>query len=131
MATPFFVLLAFAALTSAISLLEVVIAYFVDERGCSRKRATALMGLIIFTVGILPAISGIAFDTMDEVTTNYMLPLGGIFVCWFLVAEVQGREFQLSHFPRPAFLSCRTVIKFITPVAVSLVMLNRIGLIHF
>ena len=134
-ATLFFVLLAFAALTSAISLLEVAVAYLVDERGWSRKRATALMGLVIFTVGILPATSGVAFDIMDEVTTNYMLPLGGllsgIFVGWFLISEVPWREFQLSYFPRPMFLSWRTVIKFITPVAVALVMLNRIGLIRF
>ncbi|GAI63018.1 unnamed protein product, partial [marine sediment metagenome] len=48
----FFVLLTFAAITSAISLLEVVCAYFIDEAKWARKKATLIMGIIIFLLGV-------------------------------------------------------------------------------
>jgi len=41
-----------AALTSGISLLEVVTAYFVDERRWSRHRAAMFFGFVIFLIGI-------------------------------------------------------------------------------
>ena len=53
----FFVLLVFAALTSAISLLEVAAAYFIDERGWSRKKAVTFTGTAIFILGIPSAFS--------------------------------------------------------------------------
>lgn len=95
--TLFFVLLSIAALTSAISLLEVVVAFFVDELKWSRKTAAPLVGTIIFILGIFSSLSnGILagfpiwgmpiLDFKDFITANIMLPLGGlltvIFVGW-------------------------------------------------
>lgn len=104
--TLFFVLLSVAALASGISLLEVVTAYFVDERKWSRHRAAVVMGALIFVVGCLSAVSiqnwdampGVAraitacfggarasfFDLIDNLTCNWMLPLGGLFICLFV-----------------------------------------------
>ena len=109
-AVVFFVLLTFAALTSAISLLEVVASYFIDERGWPRWRAVVVMGAIIYAVGIPSALSGGThlfggavealtaplfggeghgknwFDLLDYLASNWMLPLGGLgislFVSW-------------------------------------------------
>jgi NSS family neurotransmitter:Na+ symporter len=67
--TGFFVLLSLAAVTSSISLLEVPVAYFVDERGWKRKKATLLSGLIGFIVGIFSALSLGAVDWLSEITT--------------------------------------------------------------
>ena len=48
----FFLLVIFAAWSSAVSLLEVVVAYFVDEHGMSRKKATWIFGGAIWAVGL-------------------------------------------------------------------------------
>lgn len=102
----FFLLLYIAALTSAISLLEVVTAYFTDERGWARHRAVVLWGVVIFVVGSLCAVSvndwhrlpmlekvlvavfgavkGSFFDVMDHLASNWMLPLGGLLICLFV-----------------------------------------------
>ncbi len=102
----FFLLLTVAALTSGISLLEVVTAYFVDERNWPRRRAAIVMGAIIFALGALCAISvgdwdrlpalhallqktfgavkGSFFDVLDHVSSNWLLPLGGLFISLFV-----------------------------------------------
>ncbi len=90
----FFLLLSIAALTSAISLLEVVAAYFIDEKGWTRKQAALLMGAIIFIVGIPPALHAGALghvtiigmdmlDFYDFVSDSIMLPLGGVLTVIF------------------------------------------------
>lgn len=95
----FFGLLAVAALTSAISLLEVVVCYFTDEHGISRKPATLLVAAIGFALGIpaslslgvwsgftVPGTDKNIFDFLDFTASNLMLPGGGmltaIFVGW-------------------------------------------------
>ena len=60
----FFILLAIAAITSGISLLEVVVAYFIDQRGWQRKRAVLVVGSAIFAFGIP---SGLSFGIMADV----------------------------------------------------------------
>ena len=103
--TLFFLLLFMAALTSAISLLEVVTAYFVDEKKWSRFSATLTFGLIIILIGIFCSFSlggGINispienktfFDLMDELSSKYMLPIGGLLVSLFIIFE-----FKISNF---------------------------------
>jgi NSS family neurotransmitter:Na+ symporter len=105
-ASIFFVLLLVAALTSGISLLEVVIAYFVDEKGWTRPRATIVFGFVTFLLGCLSAVSvtgwehlewlhqmllavfgvskGSFFDVMDNLSSNWLLPLGGLFISLFV-----------------------------------------------
>ncbi len=91
----FFILLFIAALTSGISLLEVVVAYVTDEKKWSRKKAVYIIGGIIFLLGIPSALSfsvmgdvkifgNIFFDFVDKLTSNYMLPIGGFFIAIFL-----------------------------------------------
>lgn len=89
----FFLLLFVAALTSAISLLEVVSAYFIDELKWSRHKAAVTMGTIIFVLGIPSAysltgnlnIAGKGFlDAADFVASNVLLPLGGLFIALFV-----------------------------------------------
>jgi NSS family neurotransmitter:Na+ symporter len=92
----FFVLLAIAALTSAISLLEVVTAWLIDEKGWPRKKASVLMGLVIFITGIPPALGYSAWsvfsfpglgtdilDTYDWFANCIFLPLGGVLAAIF------------------------------------------------
>ncbi len=90
----FFLLLSIAALTSAISLLEVVVSWAVDEKGMPRKKASILLGSITFAVGVFPALgysilSGISFrgmdilDSFDWFANSIFLPLGGLLMAVF------------------------------------------------
>lgn len=97
----FFLLLFIAALTSAISLLEVVAAYVIDK-GWARPKAAVIMGLLIFALGVpsamsltgAPKIAGKDFlDAMDFLSSNVLLPLGGVFIAlfvgWFWTADAR------------------------------------------
>ncbi len=90
----FFVLLFIAALTSAISLLEVVVAYFKDQMGWGRPKSALVMGIVIFLIGDPSALSlgnenvaiaGKSFlDAMDFISSNVLLPLGGLLISLFV-----------------------------------------------
>ena len=103
--TMFFILLFMAALTSAISILEVVTAYFIDQKGWSRKKATIQFGSIITISGIFCSLSlggginitgflGMSFfDFMDYLSAKYMLPIGGMLTAIFVL-----RKWGLSNY---------------------------------
>jgi len=97
----FFLLLFIAALTSAISLLEVVAAYVIDK-GWTRSKAAWVMGFLIFALGVpsamslagAPKIAGKDFlDAMDFLSSHVLLPLGGVFIAlfvgWFWTADAR------------------------------------------
>lgn len=120
----FFVLLTVAALTSSISVLEVVVAYMCEELKLSRQKATLLAASTITALGLLCTLSWGAgkewtlmdmtvFDIMDSLSANILLPLGGLFIViftgWVLKTqwvknEVSNREalkaplFQIYYF---------------------------------
>jgi NSS family neurotransmitter:Na+ symporter len=84
----FFVVLLVGALTSAISLLEVVVSAAIDGLGWSRRRAAWLCGGSIAAFGIPPAFSLDVLGAMDEVANNVFLLGGGlalaVFVGWVM-----------------------------------------------
>ena len=116
----FFLLLSIAALTSTVSLLEVVVAYFVDERRWSRKRSVWVVGVLTFLIGLPSALSqgtvaGLSnmdwlfgadgllgqhdfLSIMDAIWGNLALALGAllisIFVGWVWGAERAAEELQ-------------------------------------
>lgn len=139
----FFILLAIAALTSTISILEVVVAYLVEELKMSRGRATLLAMISASMLGLLAALSfgplsGFTvggqniFGILDYVTSNIMLPIGGlcvvIFVGWVLKPSVRIRELtnngKLSSRFYPAYIY---IVRFVAPVAIALVLLYSLG----
>jgi NSS family neurotransmitter:Na+ symporter len=146
-AISFFILVAFAAITSAISLLEVVVSFFIDELNWSRKKADFTMGIVIFLAGIPSALSwnvlkdftlfgekGI-FDSLDFLATNYMLPIGGFFIVifagWILThgekeAEIKRIENTFHFYDVWHFL-----VKYITPIAVLIILLQKTGILRF
>ncbi|MBN2160152.1 MAG: sodium-dependent transporter [Spirochaetes bacterium] len=103
-AAMFFLLLFIAALTSSMSLVQVVVAYFTDEKGFSRTKSVLTAGGLIFLLGIPAALSfGVMkdvkiflgntyFDFMDMLTSIYMLPIGG-----FLIAICLGFKYGLHN----------------------------------
>jgi NSS family neurotransmitter:Na+ symporter len=100
----FFVLLSIAAVTSGISLLEVVIAYLVDEKGWKRPKATWVFGTVILVLGIPSALSfgpladvkignWTFFQLFDYVSFKYILPLGGLLSILFVLGRWKVVEF--------------------------------------
>jgi len=143
----FFVLLTVAALTSTISVLEVVVTYFVEELKMTRKRATALAAVSISVLGFFAAASwgwfrnttifGMnVFGLLNFTSANILLPLGGFFIVvftgWFMgrrkvKAELSnGGSLRARFWPVFLFL-----VRFIAPIAIALVFLNGIGIIRF
>ncbi|MDH4219573.1 MAG: sodium-dependent transporter [Candidatus Aminicenantes bacterium] len=131
----FFCLFMIAALTSTISLLEVPVAYFVDERRWSRKKAAILVGFFVFLLGIPSALSseGMAFFTkidfmgkMDFIFANVSLAIGALLICIILgyvwgvknaAQEVQSGNPQFKLRFLWAFS-----IKFLSPVAIIVIL---------
>jgi NSS family neurotransmitter:Na+ symporter len=94
--TLFFFLLFMAALTSAISILEVITAYFIDQKGWGRKKATIIFGSVVTVVGAFCSLSMGAFnltsfmdmsffDVLDYLSSKYMLPIGGMLTAVFIL----------------------------------------------
>lgn len=88
----FFLLIFFAAVTSSISLIEVIAAYFIDTKGWSRKKACIIPGIFFCEVGILASLSfGVLsdfrifgktiFDFLTILADNILMPIGGFFLC--------------------------------------------------
>jgi NSS family neurotransmitter:Na+ symporter len=133
--TLFFSLFSIAALTSTISLLEVPVSYFVDERSWSRKKAAILVGLFIFCLGIPSVLSsgGMAFFTkidfmgkMDFIFLSLFLPIGALLICLFL-GYVWGMKNAaqevLSGNPRFKLRPLWSFsIKFLSPIAILIIL---------
>ena len=156
LAPMFFLLLTFAALTSAISLLEVAVAYFVDERGVPRMVATLATGAVIFLFGIPSALSGGTalfggdfanmtatvfgegegknwFDFFDYLASNWMLPLGGLgialFVAWGIGDKARDEAWAASNPVAFLYWAWVALLRFLVPIGVLAVFLHAINLL--
>lgn len=141
----FYLLLALAALTSTISLHEVVTAFLHEEFNLTRGRAAALVTLGCITIGVFSSLSlGIMreytlfdkgiFDLLDFVTAKIMLPLGGllvsIFVGWYLKRSVSYEELTNGGKLKAVFFNLYIfILRFVAPVAISIIFINELGLI--
>lgn len=126
----------FAAVTSAIALLEVCASFAIDSLGWERKHAALVIGTAITLLGIPSALSfGVlsdvtilnqsVFDFAGLVTDNILMPLGGLTMCYYvgwkwkpeyLLAEIEadGTKFRLGKL----WVFC---IRFLTPIMVGIV----------
>ena len=140
----FFVALAFAGLTSAVSLVEPMVQYFIDRFGWSRLKASVLMGGFFWLVGVAVILSGLdgtkemltwggknLFDWIDYITAAIMLPFGGLIMAvfvGFIIPKTQV-ESAMKPFLRWAFEPWYFSLRYITPVAMFVVMLNLMGVL--
>ncbi len=131
----FFMLLIFAALTSAISLLEVAVSYFVDEKGWSRKKSTLIFGFFIYLLGILSAISSIkiagspVLDLLDNITTKYFLPIGGLLTILVFAYGIDHKEKMEELNMNPlVYKIFNLIIRVITPLGLVYIILKKLGL---
>lgn len=135
----FYVLVGFAALTSTISLLEVVVSYFIDQRGVSRAKASLLCSATIFVLTMLCGMSfggnrwlssinwfqakqGL-FDNLDHLVANWMLPIGGLAITlavgWFMTRGSKRAELIDESTPTWfRFGVWHFFLRFVAPLAV-------------
>ena len=135
----FYVLVALAALTSTISLLETVASYLIDERGLSRQRAAVTAGGAIFVFTIFAALSFSStpilstmtafgkqgwFSIADHIVSNWMLPIGGLGIAiaagWFMTRNASRAELVDGN--EPAWFRYDVwwyIIRFVVPAAIA------------
>lgn len=135
----FFLLLLVAAITSTISLLEVPVAFFVDERKWSRTKAAYLMGLCALLLGIPSALSwgGVKFFTriefwakVDLIFGNISLAVGALLICLF-VGWVWGVKKAIEEVKSGSRkFSIRLIwvfsVKFLSPIAIIIILIKII-----
>ncbi len=140
--TLFFIMLTFAAWSSAISLIEPAVTWLVENRGMERMTAAMLTGFVAWLLGIgtvlsfnewseLTWLGRTFFDNLDFLTTNILLPLGGLLISIF-AAWVMRREHLLDELEMPdgaLFQLWHFLIRFFAPAAVVTIFLNSVGLI--
>jgi NSS family neurotransmitter:Na+ symporter len=145
--TLFFVLLVFAAWTSAISLIEPAVAWLVENRGMQRVRAATIVGMVAWSLGILIIMSfsdwafqfdfggetksnGL-FDILDILTANFMLPLGGLamalFAGWMMSRSSTLEELRLGD--GMIYRFWYFLVRYVAPLGVLLVFMRGLGVI--
>jgi NSS family neurotransmitter:Na+ symporter len=124
----FFLTLIVGALTSAISLLEVVVAASMDGLGWTRRRATLSAGAAIAVLGTLSAWSIDVLDVMDQMGTNLFLLGGGLGVAVFVgwIMEDPEGEARVGAEGVPWFFLWRTLLRFVVPVVLLFVLWHSV-----
>ncbi|MCC8117237.1 MAG: sodium-dependent transporter [Bacteroidales bacterium] len=136
-AVAFFALLFFASLTSTISMSEISIAYFVEERKMKRTAASGLNTGICMVFGVLCAMSfGVLsdfticgftiFNLFDYVSSNILLPLGGIAISltagWIIDRNILWDQLTNDGHIRSTWVRpIRFCMRFVAPIAITIV----------
>jgi len=138
----FFILLLVAAWTSSISLIEPLVTWLIETFGMSRISASLYSGVATWLLGLgtvwsfnlwaeVKLFDMTFFDLLDFITSNLMLPLGGILIAlfagWLMKAENTKAELQIAN--PTIYAIWQALVRYIAPVAVFIVLLNAIGLL--
>jgi NSS family neurotransmitter:Na+ symporter len=146
--TLFFIMLVFAAFTSTIAMIESVVAWLVESKGMRRIQACILSGIVLWLLSLLTIASFAGsswaqwqfnflgkdvnnlFEILDHLTSDIMLPLGGltiaIFAGWIMRQHATAEELNTSPL---TYIIWRFSIRWFTPVAILLVFLNLTGIL--
>ncbi|NTS76068.1 sodium-dependent transporter [Catenovulum sp. SM1970] len=142
--TVFFVMLVFAAFTSAIALIESSVAWLVERYSFRRWQAAMISTTVLWLLGVGTIYSFTEaswtqftifpeqktfFDNLDYLTSKLLLPLGGlmiaVFVGWVVDKKVAKEEIDLNE---KAFKLWHFVLSYVAPIAIIYVFLHLIGL---
>jgi len=155
--TLFFVLLVFAAWTSSISLIEPAVTWMIKTFQISRIKAAVISGIFVWLCGLLTVFSfnlasdftissvintqygefvilkdATAFDFLDYLTSNIMLPLGGLMIAiytgWLMKQQYSQDELNI---PSLWYSIWRILVRYVAPIMVLVVFLNAMGLVAF
>lgn len=143
----FFLALAFAAITSAVSMIEPAIMYLMERKGYKRLKATITVSAFAYSLGLLAILSfsndfkdyltfygRSFFDWLDFSTSAIMMPLGGIaisiFVAYIADKEVIRKTLE-PYLGKFLFSLWLIVLRYLTPFAIFVLMLKEAGLVSF
>ena len=142
----FYFLLVVAALTSTISMHEVVTAYVSEEFDVNRRKSASLVTVSCCVVGTFCALSfgpfggfklfGLnIFDLFDYVSSNIFLPVGGMFVSiftgWYLDKKLIRNEITNYGTLRVPYLRLVIfILRYFAPVAIGVILLNQLGILN-
>lgn len=141
--TLFFVLLSFAAWTSAIGLMEPAVAWLVERYQRSRAQAAMIVGTLIWALGFGTVLSfnlladltfykGTLFDNVDHLTSNIMLPLGGVFIAvfagWIMCRNSTADELGNTG---TAYKVWHFLARYVAPIGILFVFLKAVGLLDW
>lgn len=145
----FFTLFVFTALTSAIPFIEVVATNLMELKGWSRKKAVLLSASATFLLGIPSALAGTSLqggtwpaiygknflETIDTLVSVWIIPIGGllttIFIGWKMEKDLLTTAFPEGKLWRKSFLVWHFFMKWVIPVTILLIILQKSGLVDF
>jgi NSS family neurotransmitter:Na+ symporter len=142
----FFLLMAIAALTSAITIMETIVSVIEDFSSLSRRTIVLVLALLLWIAGLgtvfsfnaladfhplgfVPAFEGRnIFESLDYIVSNWMMPAGGVLVAvlagWGLRRAATLDELQMTDGLR--YTAWRILVRFLVPVAIALVFVANI-----
>lgn len=142
----FFLLITIAALTSMVSIFEMMTNYMMEELKMTRRRAVLWLLITLCLVAALCAQSQVegsrlmigdynVFDFLDMLSSNYLMTIGGllivIFAGWHISEKRLRKVFTTNGmYNNRIFPVFRFVIRYVSPVAVAIIFLSKIGLIR-
>ena len=140
----FFIALLFAAITSAVSILEPAVMYLVERRKISRKKATYSVSFIAYILGIFALLSNTnqfsasltfgsknLFDWFDFISSAILMPIGGIFIAVFVgyvLDKKVSRDSIVPHTGERFYNIWLFVMRYVAPISIVLIMLKEIGI---
>ncbi|MFB4211574.1 sodium-dependent transporter [Shouchella sp. JSM 1781072] len=138
----FFILFFFAALSTAFSLLEIVVAAFIKKDVTKRQKSSWFVAALVLIMGIPSALSfGVLadwslfefsfFDLIDYSVSNILMPVGAFLISLFLLLNmpksVLRDEFkQGSRFGRKLFVVWYSIMVFVVPIAIAIVLIDQL-----
>lgn len=140
----FYLLLVMAALTSSISMLEMVTAYFHENLHMSRPMASVLVGGVSIVLGMFCSWSfgdwkdvtlfGMGFfDLFDFLVAKLIMPVGGVLMCVFLgwVVDEHVLRAEITNngtIKSPLYSTYRFIIRYVAPLCIFFIFANELGL---
>lgn len=142
----FFLLLVFAAWTSAIAMLEPLVAHLMERRGLERAPATSYAGILVWLLGVVALLSlsiwahvrplrslerfedSSLFDIFTFFSADVLLPLSGLALAVFVGWRVSARTAELELGTGAGFKAWRLLIRYVTPIGLLVVFANGLGL---
>ena len=141
----FFFLLILASLTSTISMHEIVIAFLIEEKGMTRRKATTVNCIIVLVLAVVSSLSfgvlsdvkifGLTFfNLLDYLASNIVMPVGGLLIAVFIGWKVK-RKYIADQMTNRGTVRCRFLqviifcLRYVAPAGIILIFLNAIGLI--
>ena len=127
----FFLTVTVAAMTSSVSVIEVGVAYLVEEKNIARKKACLIVFLVTWLLGLVSVFSIKLFGMVDAFTSNFLLTLGAIMVVLFVGWKMKrddvrdeitnGGTKHAGLFPVIYFL-----IRYVAPIAVLVIFISNL-----